>query len=206
MSLNCKSFNCQFFATNNFEDVKFVLGSCTSFKERSRRDSGAFCSFVQLLHLEQSIFCLLVARTHWSSTNLRNTSVKRSLPSLKSSSDTAARTRVLSSHTKTTRSTLSSRDTSSLAFFVLSGAWCRFEVVYCKFNTSICCYRDFSSSFPVKKLHRKCILADSSLYCHLLPIKGAWHKSNCCTKKSNEEGQYDLHFLNPEEQSAFYVI
>ena len=145
---------------------------------------------VELIQLDNIVNRLGVSRSRRSSDILGKTSVQRCLSSLKSRSGGSAGTSLLSTHTKATGSSLSSRNTTSLALFALTRTGRRLQVVQGEFKIVQIVNGRFigGPTFPVKQFHGQ---SRRGTTCHTGDGGRPWNKGRktiCARERGIEKG------------------
>lgn len=110
---------------------------------------------IKFIKLDNIVDLSLVSRSQRLSNELGKTSVQRLLSTLETRSDRVSRTRLLSTHSETASSTLSSGDTTSLSLLAVLRTRSRSEVVLGEFEVVKVIDGGFISlsALPVENLH-----------------------------------------------------
>lgn len=126
-----------------------------AFRTKRTVASTSWRDRVELVQLYNVVHLLGVSRSCGASLELGKATVKWVLSTLESRSGRSTTARLLSTHTKTTRSTLSGSDTTSLSRFCLARPGGRFEVVQSEFKVVQIIYGALVglSALPVVQLH-----------------------------------------------------
>mmetsp|Transcript_78781 Transcript_78781/g.228752 ORF Transcript_78781/g.228752 Transcript_78781/m.228752 type:complete len:203 (-) Transcript_78781:84-692(-) len=158
MSLNSDILGSEFSSSyNNLVVRNFRLGDGSSLEKRIEVDSASRGSSVQFVKLDKVVFLADVSRAQRLSNELGKSSVKRVLSSFESRSDRSSASCLLSTHSETTCSTLSSGNTSSLSLLGGAGTRSWLQVIHTEFEVVKVIDGGFISfpTFPIMNLHAK---------------------------------------------------